>query len=88
VELDFYAGRGLPDAESTPATFLDRPGAIFSQPGTYCAAQIIHDEAAGGGPQRLENAVRITVYGPQQEAELCGYTRALATAVAGRLPPA
>ena len=87
VALEFYAGRSLRAAESRPVTFQDRPGAISFQPGAYCAAQIIHDEAATGQPQRIENSVRITVYGLHQEADLCGYTTALATAVAGRLPP-
>ena len=86
VRIDFYRRYQLDGTDGTRTTFGGLPGAYRYEPGRYCLAHITQHEFAGADGSPHADTVRVFVFGPDPEAEQCGYATALAGAVAQRLP--
>jgi serine/threonine protein kinase len=87
AQLDFWRSTQLTEAD-VDTDFNGRRGTVFFRPGSHCYAHVTWEDIASDGRQWPVDVVRIYAYGSQPEAELCGYARTLANAVAASLPPA
>jgi hypothetical protein len=85
VDVGFYRGFPLTDAEGAPAAFAGRAGRVLSMPGT-CSVRFVQREYIGGGAHRVE-FVWLSVDGAGSDEELRQIATTLATAAASRLPP-
>jgi serine/threonine protein kinase len=86
AQLDFWRSTQLTEAD-VDTDFNGRRGTVFFRPGSHCYAHITWGDISRDGRQWPVDLVRIYAYGSQPEAELCGYARTLANAVAANLPP-
>jgi eukaryotic-like serine/threonine-protein kinase len=84
VRLEFRR-TNLDDSDGELTDFNGRPGRLLPSDGS-CTAHIVHDDTIGGSTARVD-AVHIYVWAPRSTGDVCGYTTAIAKAVAAKLPP-
>jgi hypothetical protein len=87
VVLDFYRRNPLTDDDGTPAEVRGRPDARASGAPGQCLAQFHQGFYTGENGSDRVGVVRIFVYGPEPDTELCGYATELLNTAAAKLPP-
>jgi tRNA A-37 threonylcarbamoyl transferase component Bud32 len=85
VQINYYRGYVLGEADGTPAGFAGHPGAVLAREGN-CWVQFVQRSYFAGGSARIES-VWVTYWGSGNGDQLCQTASSLATTVAGRLPP-
>jgi tRNA A-37 threonylcarbamoyl transferase component Bud32 len=85
VEVIYYRGYTLGDADGTPARISGHPGTVLAREGR-CWVQFVQRRYTAGGSSRIES-VWVTYWGSGSGDQLCQKATTLATAAASRLPP-
>jgi TIR domain-containing protein/uncharacterized protein DUF3558 len=83
--VTFYRGYPLGESDGRPSDFAGHSGTVLPREGN-CWVQIVQRSYTAGAGDRIES-VWVTYSGSGNGDQLCATATALATAVAGRLPP-